>query len=247
MPRAAEKIAPTMKISIKTLLIGGFIGLQVIPTSIILASSYLTSQQVLLRHARDIMENIATFSIRDAQGYLAPAEGAAQLTQRLADSDVVSSHDDGLLEQYFYEQLALHTNFSGIYLGRPDGGFVFVSRMNDKVAGGYRTKLISPNGGERRTELIWKDPEQRELSRELDPGDTYDPRQRPWYNKAVGVRGTVWTDPYIFFTSQHPGLTIAADAVCAPSERAATIETAASIATINLTLLFITFSFQKSY
>ena len=212
MPRAAEKIAPTMKISIKTLLIGGFIGLQVIPTSIILASSYLTSQQVLLRHARDIMENIATFSIRDAQGYLAPAEGAAQLTQRLADSDVVSSQDDTLLEQYFYEQLALHTNFSGIYLGRPDGGFVFVSRMNDKVAGGYRTKLISPNGGERRTELIWKDPEQRELSRELDPGDTYDPRQRPWYNKAVGVRGTVWTDPYIFFTSQHPGLTVASPA-----------------------------------
>ncbi|MDF1552544.1 MAG: cache domain-containing protein [Deferrisomatales bacterium] len=201
-----------MKISIKTLLIGGFIGLQVIPTSIILASSYLTSQRVLLHHARDIMENIATFSIRDAQGYLAPAEGAAQLTQRLADSEVVSSQDDALLEQYFYEQLALQTNFSGIYLGRPDGGFVFVSRMNDKVAGGYRTKLISINAGDRRTELIWKDPEQRELSRELAPGDSYDPRQRPWYKKAIGARGAVWTDPYIFFTSQRPGLTVASPA-----------------------------------
>lgn len=201
-----------MKISIKTLLVGGFIGLQVIPTSVILASSYLTSQRVLLRHARDIMENIATVSIRDAQGYLAPAEGAAQLTQRLADSDVVSSRDDALLEQYFYEQLALNTNFSGIYLGRPDGGFVFVNRMNEKVDGGYRTKLISTAGAARRVELVWKDAAQRELSRELDPDDRYDPRKRPWYQKAVGVRGAVWTDPYIFFTSQRPGLTVASPA-----------------------------------
>ena len=93
MPRAAEKIAPTMKISIKTLLIGGFIGLQVIPTSIILASSYLTSQQVLLRHARDIMENIATFSIRDAQGYLAPAK----LMGVESNGMLLAAHDeDGL-------------------------------------------------------------------------------------------------------------------------------------------------------
>ena len=97
----------------------------------------------------------ATFSIRDAQGYLAPAEGAAQLTQRLADSEVVSSQDDGLLEQYFYEQLALHANFSGIYLGRPDGEFVYVSRMDDKVPGGYRTKthLDQRRGTAHRTDL----------------------------------------------------------------------------------------------
>jgi two-component system cell cycle sensor histidine kinase/response regulator CckA len=32
---------------------------------------------------------------------------------------------------------------------------------------------------------------------------------RPWYQKAVAENGIVWTDPYIFYTSQKPGITIA--------------------------------------
>ena len=39
--------------------------------------------------------------------------------------------------------------------------------------------------------------------------DTYDPRMRPWYRKAVAEDDIVWTDPYIFYTSQKPGITIA--------------------------------------
>ncbi|MGD9330556.1 MAG: PAS domain S-box protein, partial [Desulfobacterales bacterium] len=37
----------------------------------------------------------------------------------------------------------------------------------------------------------------------------YDPRKRPWYTKALEEKRIVWTDPYIFFTSQKPGITIA--------------------------------------
>jgi PAS domain S-box-containing protein len=43
-----------------------------------------------------------------------------------------------------------------------------------------------------------------------DLADTYDPRVRPWYKSAQSERDTVWTDPYIFFSSQTPGITIAA-------------------------------------
>jgi two-component system cell cycle sensor histidine kinase/response regulator CckA len=130
-----------MQVSIKWALIGGFIGLQVIPVTIILASSYLTSQRALLRHAKHIMENIATFTIHEAQGYLQPAQDAAKLTQRLADSAVISGQNKAVLEQYFYEQLGLHGDFAGIYLGSPTGDFLYVSRMDTKVKGGYRTKI----------------------------------------------------------------------------------------------------------
>ncbi len=198
-----------MKVSIKWALIGGFIGLQIIPVSIILASSYLTSQKVLLGHAKDIMENIATFTIREAQGYLTPARDAAKLTQRLADSDVLGQQNKAALEQYFYEQLGLHSSFAGIYLGSPNGEFLYVSRSNARLEGGYRTKIITVRDGHKATELIWKDADQQEIQRELDPADTYDPRQRPWYRKAHEARKTVWTAPYIFFTSRKPGLTAA--------------------------------------
>jgi PAS domain S-box-containing protein len=42
-----------------------------------------------------------------------------------------------------------------------------------------------------------------------DPSDPYDPRQRPWYKKSLAERAIIWTDPYIFFSSQKPGITVA--------------------------------------
>ncbi|MEL6376980.1 MAG: ATP-binding protein, partial [Pseudomonadota bacterium] len=39
--------------------------------------------------------------------------------------------------------------------------------------------------------------------------DRYDPRERPWYKAAKEQRSSIWTDPYIFFTSQSPGITAA--------------------------------------
>jgi len=41
-------------------------------------------------------------------------------------------------------------------------------------------------------------------------GGEYDPRARPWYLGALGLgraTDTYWTDPYIFFESQEPGIT----------------------------------------
>ena len=198
-----------MTVSIKRVLIIGVIGLQVISVSLILASSYLTSQRVLRRHAKDIMTNIATFTIHEAQNYLRPAQDAAQLTQRLANSEVVSSENRAALEQYLYDQLSLHSSFAGIYLGLPSGAFIYVNRSNAKVEGGFRTKIITFKDGRKITELIWKDASQNELIREFDPDDTYDPRTRPWYILAREKRQTIWTEPYIFFTSRQPGVTSA--------------------------------------
>jgi PAS domain S-box-containing protein len=52
----------------------------------------------------------------------------------------------------------------------------------------------------------------------MDLRDTYDPRQRPWYVKAREEKAIVWTDPYIFYTSQNPGITIAGPIYSAEGE-----------------------------
>ncbi len=140
------------------------------------------------------------------------------MTQRLADSDVVGSENIAILEQYFYEQLTLHASFAGIYLGLANGGFIYVSRNNTKIEGGFLTKLVTIQDGVKTTELIWKDPAQQELMRETDPRDTYDPRGRPWYLQAKEKRQTIWTEPYIFFTSKQPGVTTASPVVNADGE-----------------------------
>lgn len=198
-----------MRISLKWVLLFGVVGLLVISVSIILASSYLTSQKVLLGHARDIMENIATFTIKESQHYLNPAQDAAQLTEKLALSDIVSKRQIDKLERYFFEQLRLHSSFAGIYIGFNNGEFFYVSRMNERSPNGFRTKIISDSTNQKRTKLIWHDADMTPIGEELDPNDTYDPRKRPWYKDAVRTHKTVWTQPYIFYTSQKPGLTVA--------------------------------------
>jgi len=56
-------------------------------------------------------------------------------------------------------------------------------------------------------EWIRLDSTGHEISRTPDPSDTYDPRQRPWYVRAMNTEGVAWTGVYVFFTDHVPGIT----------------------------------------
>ncbi len=199
-----------MKPSIRSVLVMGIIGLQFITVSAILFSSYVTTEAVLLGHARQIMENVASDTIDRSEDFLSPAQTAADLTQRLADHNVLSSDNPKSMERYFFEQLRLYPQFAGIYFGATDGSFFYVKRDEEFAEGGFRTKVITQKGEDRHVELLWRDANYNETGRNLDLEDTYDPRTRPWFKKALSTKDLVWTDPYIFFTSRQPGITTAA-------------------------------------
>ena len=200
-----------MKLSIRWTLIFGFLGLIWGTHIITTTSSFVTSQKVLNRHAKDIMKNIAQLAMEQSQNHLAHAHSAASLTKRLLSADVVSSSDEQIrvLERYFYNQLSIYPYFAGIYMGTPDGNFYDVRRSDIHSPGGFRTKIIVHRDNARQTNLIWYDSEFNRLSTSSDPEDQYDPRKRPWYQKAFLKKQIVWTNPYIFFTSKKPGITIA--------------------------------------
>jgi len=199
-----------MKYSIRTVLVMALVGLQLFAVATILLSSYLTSQRVLLGHARELMMDVGQQTIEHSLNFLAPAEQAADLTQRLAQQKVVNSENPSDLEKYFFEQLRSVPQFAGIYYGNGSGAFVYVKRDSGRDGAGFRTKVISTGSQARSVDLIWRDQDFRAVAREPDPDDSYDPRARPWYARAVERGGVAWTDPYIFFTSQNPGITVAA-------------------------------------
>ena len=207
-----------MKLPLKWVLIGGFVGMHFIAVTVIQVSAYLSSEGVLVKHARTIMENVSTFIVHESQSYLAPARDAAKLTQQLANSEVVNSDDAATMERYFYEQLQLRDYIAGIYYGKANGEFVYTMRNDKRTIGGYRTKIIKTDDQGRRTTIIWRDAGLQEVATETDPDDTYDPRARPWYAKAQKEAQIIWTDPYIFFTSKKPGLTTASPVYNRPGE-----------------------------
>jgi two-component system cell cycle sensor histidine kinase/response regulator CckA len=216
--RRAQYVEVNMKISIRWALILGCLvliwGTQVLITT----STYLSWQRVLLGHSKDIMQNITDLTMEQSQNHLALAQGAAHLTERLLTSEVVGSDltRTALLERYFLDQLSIYTHFAGIYVGFPNGDFLYVSRSDRYSPDGFRTKIIRHADGGRETRLVWRDAAFAVVGEESDLEDQYDPRQRPWYIKASQAKSIVWTDPYIFFTSRKPGITVAGPLLIAP-------------------------------
>ena len=200
-----------MKISIRWALIAGFLGLIWGTHLITTTSAYITSQDVLRQHARDIMKNIAELAMEQSQRHLLHAHGAAALTRRLLASNVVGSQTDQghILERYLQDQLSVNPHFAGIYMGTPQGDFYDVRHFEAKVEGGFRTKVILNTPQGKRVRMVYCDSLFKPIAEETSNTDPYDPRKRPWYQKAVAENGIVWTDPYIFYTSQKPGITIA--------------------------------------
>jgi len=186
-------------------------GLQLVAISIVVLSSYFTSERVLLEHARGLLSDVGTNTTEHSKGFLSPARGAAELAARLAENKIVSSDNSQQLEKLLFQQLQTAPQFAGVFYGDEQGNFVYVNRGSEN--GAFRSKIITNNLGQHKTELIWRNSDFSITRQQLDPTDKYDPRVRPWYENAKQQAKTIWTDPYIFFTSQEPGITIASPVV----------------------------------
>ena len=195
--------------SLGALLALGLAGLQFVAVLAVVFSSYVTSQTALLNHARDLLRDVGINTMEHSKGFLSPAEGAAELAARLAQNRVVASDDPRRLEQLLFQQLQIAPQFAGVYYGAANGDFVYVMRSPDQP-GVFRSKVIERTStGARQTRLIWRNKDFSVRKATLDPNDKFDPRTRPWYDKASRKEGTIWTDPDIFFSSQQPGITLA--------------------------------------
>ncbi|MFK7881269.1 cache domain-containing protein [Roseobacter sp.] len=140
-----------------------------------------------------------------------PAKGAAELARRLAENQVISSDDRAQLEKLLFQQLQISPQFSGVFYGDQDGNFVYVMRSSGP--GPFRSKFIKQTDEFRSVELIWRENDYKIVETRSDPTDTYDPRERLWYINARTANQSIWTDPYIFFTSRQPGITAASPVV----------------------------------
>jgi len=194
--------------SIKTTILAALVGLQVIATGIIISSSFVTSETAVLSQAEQLMVETAKNTIRHTQNFLHDAETAVQLSQGLKQDGLLNADNPDEIERYFFEHLRVSPKISGLYYGDAAGRFLFVSRSKVVDRAEFRTKLISKQGSG--ADYTYRDRSYRSVGTDTDPADSYDPRLRPWYKKAVSTRNTMWTEPYIFYTSQAPGISVGA-------------------------------------
>lgn len=183
----------------------GLLVLQSLSVGVVMLYQHALGEEILLVHARDMMRRLADGAIKTTNKHLKPAENSALITSGLIKSGVLSPDEPEALERYLLEILRHHTSISGLFYGGHQGEFLFVTRQPSMDGNDYLTKIISFNNGERSVELIQRDSAFTVQSRQ-NVEDDFDPRTRPWY-AAFEKQALIWTDPYIFFTSQQPGIT----------------------------------------
>lgn len=196
-----------MKLSLGAILAIWLSGLQFVAVLSVVSFYFVSSERVLLDHATTLIGEVGRSSTEHSKGFLEPAIRATELAKRLIESEIVDSSNTEELEKLLFQQMQVVPQLSGIYYGDDQGNFVYVMRSQEHAE--FRTKLVSRNNEDVYTELIWRDGDYNVAEFTVDPTDKFDPRVRPWYMDAKKKQNFVWTSPYIFFSSQRPGITAA--------------------------------------
>jgi C4-dicarboxylate-specific signal transduction histidine kinase len=186
-------------------------GLQFIAILFVVTTSYVSSERAILEHARGLMERAGANAIEHTKRFLEPAGETTEQARRVLNSGLVGTKDRETMERYFFQLLQTEPQIAGINYGDEEGNFVYV--MKSKGPGPYRTKFITIKNGFREVDYIWRTENYEVVARDTDPLDKYDARTRPWYIEASALDARIWTDPYIFFSSRQPGITVAAPVV----------------------------------
>jgi len=155
-----------------------------------------TASQDLFRYVGDAtVERVLRFT-----------EPAANLTREIGASAENGELPDDLIEveDWIFERFRHRSGVAGMYIGYPDGSYVAVNRK----AEGYEAKIIAISP-ERKVTIEQYDAGFHLLSSTVDPTDEYDPRTRPWYQLAEASAHLTWTDPFLFFGSEEPGVSAA--------------------------------------
>ena len=140
---------------------------------------------------------------------------------------------------FMREALNNSSALTSLYVGYGNGDFFMVRRIWDETDGkafdapeksAFMVQSIDRQGEELRGRYIFLDAQLTVLRSDDQPAyaTSFDPRTRGWYKAAMSAGGQVKTPPYLFFTSQQVGTTIAnranrADAVVGADIRLETL------------------------
>lgn len=196
-------------LSLQRVIILGIVGIEVLTALVFLAAFAYHAGKEADRHASESIDWARRIVESEVALFFRQMEAVADLTERLSRDDLVDFEDPNTLERYFFEATKATPRITGMYFGATDGSFVFVTReAPDLEARQTFTRIITMTDGVRTERTRIRDPDFLLRSARDVPDGDYDPRGRPWYGTALDGEDSVWSDPYLFFTSGKPGVTV---------------------------------------
>ncbi len=114
------------------------------------------------------------------------------------------------------EVLTNSPSYGAVYAGYEDGDFFLVRKLTERAKtqlGGVpaASSLLVQSLSQGKGEFLYFDQRLSLLERRPMPNYRYDPRSRDWYKQARWRAGIATTNPYLFFTTKEPGMTLAVE------------------------------------
>lgn len=185
------------------------LGLQLITVSLILIVTQVSINRDIDRQADTFLQHAVAQTAEYTRGFLEPASRSVNLTEQLLANNALGLEYRENLEQFLLGLLQNNEEVEGAFVVNNAGDFFYVAHNNSKQQdSAYVTKYMAGDIPGK-ANFIYRDENLSILSQENGRDDSYDVLQRPWHQKIMEQKKLVWTEPYIFFTSQEPGVTVA--------------------------------------
>jgi len=170
----------------------------------IAAYGYYVNRRDTLILSEDLLKALDQRIATQVHDYLVPASEMVGLAAEIVEDPAFGIDNRSEVEALAIQILRTYPQLTAFSIAGTKGDFIMPKKMSD---GSIDTKIIEISEAGRRVTWTRRDQQGKIIKVEESPDDTYDPRVRPWYVGALKDKGLHWTDIYIFFTDQSPGVT----------------------------------------
>jgi len=196
-------------ISLKRTILFGILAIEAISAIVFLGAFFGYAEKVTTRHAETSIGGAIRSVYQEVDAFFTRTKETTILAERMSNAGILNFENSRQVERYFHETLLIYQHIHGIYFGDDLGSFIFVSREAPGLKPDqFFTRIIRRDGPYRHEAAYFRNHDfSWERGRSIPVGK-YDPRGRPWYRQAQSTTEPTWTDPYIFYTSGTPGISI---------------------------------------
>ncbi|MEO6278243.1 HD domain-containing phosphohydrolase [Roseateles sp.] len=196
------------------------IGLVALVYGVLLLHERSRSDALMLQQASAAAKRIGREAAATVETELRPARVSVSLLASGALGSATTEAQRLAAVPQLVAALRGNASVSAVYAGTASGSFVLLRRLDDAAArsrmgapadAAYGLQSVDRDAGEARGSYRFLDAGLREMQHLVRPDYVFDPRTRPWYELArrAGDGRAVQSEPYLFFTTGEPGVTLA--------------------------------------
>lgn len=202
-----------IKISIATVVVTSML---ILATTII-TLGWIGARQSLLDAASQSARDAGLLINEKSHRMLEPAQATLRLLTSSSLMQATTLQQRLQRLRMLSEVLSANPLMSAVYVGYADGSFFLVrplnlpsllERFHPPAKARFMVQSVEMRTGKPVGEYLFFDSGRNLLERRPEPDYTFDPRKRPWYESAQNVFSSVFTQPYVFFTTRQLGVTL---------------------------------------